>query len=148
MTRLAKSKAATVGRTFPGAVIIGSDQVAVCDSVIVGKPGHAQNAIRQLRGFSGKTVRFLTAIAVICRNTGFEDEHTSVTDVCFRELADDEIKRYVALDRPFDCAGSFKSEAAGTSLLKTLNSEDPTAIIGLPLIATAAALRKAGFFVP
>jgi septum formation protein len=148
VSRLAKSKAASLAAQFPHAVIIGSDQVAVCGDEIVGKPHNVTGAIGQLQRFSGQTVRFLTAVCVICESTAFEYLRTVITDACFRNLSDDEIERYVALDQPLDCAGSFKSEAAGIGLLSAMKSDDPTAIVGLPLIALSDALRSAGFKVP
>ncbi len=148
VARLARNKASAVARQFPDVIVIGSDQVAVCNSKIVGKPGNAAGAVRQLQRFSGQTVQFLTAISVLCEARQFETVDVVTTEVRFRELELDEIQRYIELDQPFDCAGSFKSEAAGIGLLSSMTSTDPTAIIGLPLIATAEALRKAGFQVP
>jgi len=148
VSRLAKSKAAVVASRFPGAVVIGSDQVAVLDNTIVGKPGDAEAAVEQLQRFSGRTVRFLTSFCVLCSDPAFDHGRTIHTDVCFRKLCTDEIQRYIGMDQPLNCAGSFKSEAAGISLLNAMNSEDPTAIIGLPLITLSDALRKAGFQVP
>ena len=146
--RLAESKARAVADRYPSAVVIGSDQVAACDGAIVGKPGNANRAIGQLQQFSGRTVHFLTAVYILDQNMSFEFKRTVITYVCFRNLALDEIRRYVALDQPYDCAGSFKSESAGISLLSAMSSEDPTAIVGLPLIAVSDALRQAGYAVP
>jgi len=148
VTRLADLKAGVLARENLSAVIIGSDQLAVCNNRIIGKPGSVENAVLQLRSFSGKTVNFLTAVCVLCRETAFRHEETVVTEVRFRELSDAEIRRYIATDNPVDCAGSFKSEAAGIGLLRHMRSEDPTAIVGLPLITVANGLRKAGFAVP
>jgi septum formation protein len=148
VSRLAQDKARTAALRFPTSLIIGSDQLAVCKEKIVGKPGNAVNAIEQLQSFCGQTVHFLTAVSVFCSETAFHYERTVVTDVRFRKLSIDEIRRYVELDKPIDCAGSFKSEAAGISLLHSMTSEDPTAIIGLPLITVSEALRLAGFLVP
>lgn len=148
VSRLAETKARTIAGEYPSATVIGSDQVAVCDGAIVGKPGSAELAVGQLQEFSGRTVQFLTAVYLLNAPRRVEYRRTVVTDVCFRQLSLDEIHRYVALDKPFDCAGSFKSEAAGISLLNAMNSTDPTAIVGLPLIAVAEALRQAGFTVP
>jgi len=144
VSRLAEDKARAAALRFPTSLIIGSDQLAVCKDKIVGKPGTTVNAIEQLQSFCGQTVHFLTAVSVFCGETAFHYQHTVVTDVHFRELSIDEIRRYVELDNPIDCAGSFKSEAAGISLLQSMTSEDPTAIIGLPLITVSDALRKAG----
>jgi septum formation protein len=148
VSRLAGEKARAVARDFPSAAIIGSDQLAVCEGRIVGKPGNAAIAIRQLQGFSGRTVHFLTAFTLICQQTGFCHERTVGTSACFRQLSMEEIRRYVELDQPLNCAGSIKCESAGITLLRSLTSEDPTAIIGLPLISLAGALRKAGFQLP
>lgn len=148
VSRLASDKARAAARRFPSSVIIGSDQLAVCGDRLVGKPGNTANAVGQLREFSGRTVLFLTAVAVTCIDTAFSYERTVATDVHFRDLTDAEILRYVEMDNPVDCAGSFKSEAGGISLLRSMTSEDPTAIIGLPLIAVSEALRLAGFHVP
>ena len=114
----------------------------------MGKPGTVANAIAQLEAFSGQTVHFLTAVSVLCDDTAFHFERTVVTAVLFRNLSEAEINRYVEMDNPIDCAGSFKSEAAGISLLQSMTSEDPTAIIGLPLITVSEALRQAGLLVP
>ena len=148
VSRLAADKARTVAMRFPSSLIIGSDQLAVCQAKIVGKPGSAENAIEQLQAFCGQTVHFLTAVSVVCSDTAFHYEQTVVTDVRFRELSGEEICRYVEMDNPIDCAGSFKSEAAGISLLQSMTSIDPTAIIGLPLIAVSEALRQAGLLMP
>jgi septum formation protein len=148
VSRLAEGKARAAALRFPSSLIIGSDQLAVCNENIVGKPGNTANAIEQLQTFCGQTVHFLTAVSVLCSDTSFHYQHTVVTDVRFRELSNEEIRRYVEMDNPFDCAGSFKSEAAGISLLQSMTSEDPTAIIGLPLITVSEALRQAGLLVP
>ena len=146
--RLARDKASAVARQFPQAVVIGSDQIAVCGGEIIGKPGSADNAARQLRRFSGRTIQFLTAVSVVCAGDGFDRSLTVITDVSFRDLSDDEIQRYIEMDQPLDCAGSFKSEAGGISLMRAMRSDVPTAIVGLPLITVAAALREAGYRVP
>ena len=146
--RLAREKAGAVSALHPKALVIGSDQVAVFDGKIIGKPGTAEKAIKQLRHFSGKNVQFLTAVSIRCLESGFESSALQVTNAAFRRLSDAEIRRYVDLDRPLDCAGSFKSEAAGITLLESMQSDDPTAIIGLPLIAVSALLREAGFTLP
>jgi len=148
VTRLARAKAHAAALRAPSDIVIGSDQVAELDTAIVGKPGSASAAVAQLEAFSGRTVRFLTAVCVLRGATGFEYQRTITTDACFRKLSPGEIQRYVELDQPLNCAGSFKSEAAGISLLSALRSEDPTAIIGLPLISVSEALRKAGLRIP
>lgn len=146
--RLAREKAAAVASRHPAAVVIGSDQVAVHQGRIVGKPGSAARACRQLREFSGDSVTFLSAVCLRCEETGWLSEETVVTEVAFRPLTGAEIRRYVELDQPLDCAGGFRSEAAGSTLLRALRSADPTAIVGLPLIVVSAALRRAGYSLP
>jgi len=146
--RLAAEKARAIAERFPDAVVIGSDQVAAHGDRIIGKPGSAERARAQLATFSGQHIVFLTALSVQCLATGFRFDATVGTDVVFRELTADEISRYVERDQPLDCAGAFKSEEGGPALLRSMSSSDPTAIIGLPLIALAGALRAAGFPVP
>lgn len=142
--RLAELKARTVSAQFPEAWIIGSDQVAVCRERIVGKPGNAAMAVEQLRAASGTAVRFLTAVCVL-RSPDRIEQHLDVTTVRFRTLSEAEIARYLEIERPFDCAGSFKSEGLGISLFESVDSRDPTALIGMPLIWLSGALRRAGF---
>ena len=146
--RLALVKASHIAAEFPEAVVIGCDQVAECAGRTVGKPGTADKAFHQLLDFSGREVRFYTATAVICRASGFSGQAVDTTAVRFRELTDEEIRRYIALDQPFDCAGSFKSEASGPSLMQSMATQDPSAIVGLPLIALSRMLRAAGFSLP
>ena len=148
VSRLAKDKAQAVSSQHPEALVIGSDQLAVFESRVMGKPGSVHKAIEQLQQFSGQCVRFLTAVAVNCTQTGFFSSTTITTDVYFRVLDDAEIKRYVETDMPLDCTGAFKSEAGGSSLLTQMKSDDPAAIIGLPLICLSAMLRQAGFRIP
>ena len=148
VARLAREKARAVSAQHPAALVIGSDQVAMFENRIIGKPGTVHKAVEQLQQFSGQCVRFFTAVAVNCTDSGFFSSATITTDVCFRVLGDSEIKRYVATDHPVDCAGGFKSEAGGSSLLTHMKSDDPAAIIGLPLIYLSAMLREAGFPVP
>ncbi len=148
VSRLALEKAQAVSVHHPDALVIGSDQVAVFENRIIGKPGSVHKAVEQLQKFSGRCVRFLTSVAVNCTETGYFSNSTVTTDVCFRVLEDAEIKRYVAMDNPLDCAGGFKSEAGGSALLTHMKSDDPAAIIGLPLICLSAMLRDAGFSIP
>jgi len=148
VTRLARQKGQAIAQQFPEAVVIGSDQLAVCNEEVIGKPGTAEKAICQLRRFSEQAVIFHSAVAVQCLHTGYLFERCVDTEVRFRKLDDDEIRRYVAADNPVDCAGSFKSESLGISLLKSMTSSDPTAIVGLPLIALARSLRETGFQLP
>ena len=146
--RLASSKACNIASLAPQSVVIGSDQVAVFDHRMVGKPGNHQAAIEQLTAFSGHRIEFLTAVSVQCLGSGFSELYVDSTQVCFRALDAAEIERYLLLEKPYDCAGGFKSEALGAALFERIISEDPTALIGLPLIRTAAMLRRAGIPVP
>lgn len=145
--RLATAKAAAVSQ-HRDAVVIGSDQVAALGDTILHKPGSSDNAHEQLRASSGNTVDFHTSLCVLDGREGRLQTHTDHTRVVFRALSDEEIRHYVARERPFDCAGSFKSEGAGIALFERIESEDPTALIGLPLIALARLLREAGIPVP
>ena len=148
VARLAQQKALAVAQHNRQAIVIGADQVAVHRGRVLGKPGTADRAAEQLAAFSGERVTFLSAIALHRLEDGFCFEATIGTEVHFRDLTDDEIHRYVKRDNPVDCAGGFRSEATGSALLRTLTSSDPTAIIGLPLIAVAEGLRRAGLQVP
>ena len=142
--RLARAKAQSVASQFPDSLVIGSDQVAVCQDRIVGKPGNAARAIEQLRQASGKSVAFLTAVCVLREADQRKEQHLDTTTVRFRELSEAEIARYVDAEQPLDCAGGFKAEGLGISLFEGIESEDPTGLIGLPLIWVAGALRRAG----
>lgn len=144
--RLAAAKAAAVAATFPGAWVIGSDQVAELDGQILGKPGSSDNAIAQLRAMRGRDVLFHTAVH-LCRE-GSGDGRQDLTRVRLRDLDDAAIVRYVDAERPLDCAGSFKVEGLGIVLFDAVQSRDPTALIGLPLIATTELLRNAGHSLP
>lgn len=148
VARLARQKAAAVAQGRPEAAVIGSDQVAVFEGRLVGKPGSAERAAAQLQAFSGLTVQFLTSVAVIRGSDGLIGEAVVETRVEFRRLDDEEVGRYLLADQPYDCAGSFKAESLGPALFESAFSQDPTALIGLPLIETARLLRMAGFQVP
>lgn len=141
--RLARAKARAVAARHPGAVVIGSDQVADLDGQPVGKPGTHERAVQQLSAMSGRTVVFQTAVAVV-RQGLFEEASLAPVTVRFRSLSPDEIERYLRLEQPYDCAGSAKSETLGIALLEAIESDDPTALVGLPLIRTCALLRAAG----
>jgi septum formation protein len=145
--RLAAAKADAVCAIAPDAWVIGSDQVAELAGRALGKPGSRDAAIAQLTSMSGEEVRFRTAISIAHAVHGRHDEE-DVTTVRFRALRSDEITRYVDAEQPFDCAGSFKSEGFGIALFDAIVSTDPTALVGLPLIATARLLRRAGFTLP
>jgi septum formation protein len=142
--RLALDKAHAVAIDAPAAVVIGSDQVAELDGVAIGKPHTHERARAQLRAMSGRSVLFHTAVAVVCKQRGFADAALATVVVRFRALSDAEIERYLQLEQPYDCAGSAKSEALGIALLAAVESDDPTALIGLPLIRTCELLRLAG----
>ena len=146
--RLALAKAYAVAAHNPGAVVIGSDQVADLAGQPLGKPGTHERATAQLRQMSGHSVIFQTAVAVVCPETGFEQVDLAPVVVRFRELSDAEIERYLRAEQPYDCAGSAKSEGLGISLLDAIDSDDPTALIGLPLIRTCRMLRAAGLVLP
>lgn len=142
--RLALAKARTVAALHPEAVVIGSDQVADLNGEPLGKPGEHTRAVAQLRQMRGHTVVFQTALAVVCLATGFEQVDLAPVRVVFRDLSDAEIEAYLLAEKPYDCAGSAKSEGLGIVLLDAIDSDDPTALIGLPLIRTARLLRQAG----
>jgi septum formation protein len=142
--RLALAKAHAVAQKFPEAVVIGSDQVADLDGLALGKPGNFERATLQLRQMRGKTVVFQTAVAVVCHATGFEAQDCAAVNVMFRDVSDDDISAYLLAETPYDCAGSAKSEGLGIALLATIHSDDPTALVGLPLIRTCNMLRAAG----
>jgi septum formation protein len=146
--RLARAKAEAGGRKFPRAWIIGSDQVADLDGHPIGKPGSLENAREQLRQLSGHTVLFHTALCLSHARLERRHERLVTTDVVFRRLTETEIENYLRREPAFDCAGSAKAEGLGISLLSRLGGDDPTALIGLPLIALAAMLRAEGFDVP
>ncbi len=146
--RLAVEKARAVAPSFPDALIIGSDQVAHLGSEVFGKPGTEERAIAQLQRMRGRTVVFHTALALINTRSGRIQCEGVPTLVRFRDLSDDEIRRYVATERPLDCAGSAKAEGLGISLLEALSGDDPTALIGLPLIALSRMLRAEGIHLP
>ncbi|MCX7663541.1 MAG: Maf family nucleotide pyrophosphatase [Tepidimonas fonticaldi] len=146
--RLARAKADAVAQRHPQAIVIGSDQVADLDGAALGKPGTHERAVAQLRAMRGRTVRFQTALAVVCHASGYAAEDLAVVEVRFRDLSDAEIERYLLTERPYDCAGSAKSEGLGIALLEAIVSDDPSALVGLPLIRTARLLRGAGVTLP
>jgi septum formation protein len=142
--RLALAKAHAVAALHPHAVVIGADQVADLAGQAIGKPGTHERAVAQLRQMSGRQVVFQTAVAVVRRDTGFAQVELVPVRVCFRTLGDEEIERYLQLEQPYDCAGSAKCETLGIALLDAIDSDDPTALVGLPLIRTCRMLRAAG----
>ncbi len=146
--RLALAKAQAVAARHPDCVVIGSDQVAACQGRVLDKPGTAERAFRQLAFLSAQRASFHTACAVLGTRAQLPQVHVDTTGVNFRALSTAEIERYIARDQPYDCAGGFKAEALGISLFDSIDSVDPTALIGLPLIWLAAALRGGGFQLP
>jgi septum formation protein len=142
--RLALEKARALAAVHPDAVVIGADQVADVDGAALGKPGTHARAVEQLRAMSGRTIVFQTALAVVRRATGFAEVRRVPVRVRFRTLGDAEIEFYLRTEQPYDCAGSAKCETLGIALLEAIESDDPTALIGLPLIQTATLLRAAG----
>jgi septum formation protein len=142
--RLALEKARAVAGQRPAAVVIGSDQVADLDGEPLGKPGTHERALQQLRRMSGRRVVFQTAVAVVREDTGFARTLLAPVAVTFRALQEAEIEHYLRAEEPYDCAGSAKSEALGIALLAAIESDDPTALVGLPLIRTCELLRGAG----
>ena len=142
--RLAEAKARAVAADHPDALIIGSDQVATVDGEIYGKPGSHDNAVAQLRTLSGRTVNFFTALCVLDARSGEADVRGVPTLVGFRELTDDEIENYLRREPAYNCAGSAKSEGLGVALLSSMRGDDPTALVGLPLIALCDMLRRHG----
>ena len=142
--RLALAKARAVAARHPEAVVIGSDQVADLEGEPLGKPGTHERAVAQLQRMRGRTVVFQTALSVVCLASSFEMSDLAPVRVRFRELSDAEIETYLRLEQPYDCAGSAKSEGLGIALLESIENDDPTALIGLPLIRTTRLLRAAG----
>ena len=143
-SRLALAKAHAVAKLHPEAIVIGSDQVADLQGAPLGKPGNHARAMQQLQRMRGQTVVFQTAVAVVCHATGFEQMEVAPVCVRFRNLSDAEIEAYLQAEQPYDCAGSAKSEGLGIALLDAIDNDDPTALIGLPLIRTCRILREAG----
>jgi len=143
-TRLALAKAKAVAALYPHAVVIGSDQVADLHGEPLGKPGNHERAVGQLQRMRGQTVVFQTAVSVVCVDSQFEKTELAQIKVRFRDLSNAEIEAYLRAEEPYDCAGSAKSEGLGIALLDAIENDDPTALIGLPMIRTARLLREAG----
>ena len=146
--RLASAKAQAVASQHPQALVIGSDQVADLAGEPLGKPGTHERAVQQLTRMSGQTVTFHTAVTVVCQASGFAQTDLAPVRVRFRQLSPGEIERYLRAEQPYDCAGSAKSEGLGIALLDAIESDDPTALIGLPLIRVSRMLRAAGMVLP
>ena len=142
--RLAEAKARIVADKFPDAVVIGSDQCALLADQILGKPGSHSNALKQLKATQGKTVVFHTGICVLQKTTGFSEVDDILFQVKFRQLSDAQLEHYLLVEQPYQCAGAFKSEGYGVSLFSQMQGDDPTALIGLPLIRLTGMLEKAG----
>lgn len=142
--RLSREKAERVARDQPGALVIGSDQCALCDGRILGKPGAASRAREQLAMLSGNPVEFLTGLCLLDARSGTAQTTVALTTVRFRTLSAAQIADYVAREQPFDCAGAFKSEALGIALFEAIEGDDPNALVGLPLIALCSMLDRAG----
>ena len=142
--RLALEKAQAVAARHPHAIVIGSDQVADLDGLALGKPGTHERAVEQLRLMRGRRVVFQTAVAVVRHDHGHAGQDLAAVAVTFRDLDDAEIEHYLRTETPYDCAGSARSESLGIALLSAIESDDPTALVGLPLIRTCRLLREAG----
>jgi len=140
--RLSCQKARAVASAYPDHLIIGSDQVALVDGHILGKPGNRENAIAQLKQASGKSVTFLTGLCLLDSQSGREQVICEPFKVHFRDLEEEQIERYIDREQPFGCAGSFKSEGLGIVLFSRLEGDDPNALIGLPLIRLVEMLRN------
>lgn len=142
--RLAEAKAATLANQYPDAVIIGSDQCALLDEKILGKPGTHENALTQLRAAQGKTVVFHTGVCVMQQSSGFTEVEDVLFEVEFRRLRDQQLEHYLRVEQPYQCAGSFKAEGYGSCLFSRMHGEDPSALIGLPLLKLIRMLENAG----
>ena len=142
--RLALAKALAVSAQHPDSVVIGSDQVADLNGQALGKPETHARAVTQLQRMRGQTVIFQTAVAVVCQATGFAQTELAQVKVQFKHLTDAQIEHYLLTEKPYDCAGSAKSEGLGIALLARIDNDDPTALIGLPLIRTCQLLEAAG----
>lgn len=146
--RLSREKAAKVGENRQKSIVIGSDQCAVCDQQIIGKPGSHDKAVQQLHSLAGKQVSFITGVTVFNTESGEMNTWADYYMIKFRSLQSSEIERYLETDQPYNCAGSFKSEGLGIALCESMHGDDPTALIGLPLIKVAHQLRAYGLAIP
>ena len=146
--RLSEAKARAGAKQYPNALIIGSDQVAVCDGDVLGKPGNHENARRQLARLAGHRVSFLTGLCLYDASTDTTRLDLVPYHVTFRGLTDQQIERYLRAEQPYNCAGSFKSEGLGISLFESMQGDDPNALIGLPLIRLVSWLNEAGIAIP
>lgn len=146
--RLASEKTMAVAKTNPNALIIGSDQVAVLESEILTKPGTAEQALQQLSACSGRPVQFLTGLCLLNSQSGQQQQLVEPFTVHFRKLKPEQLERYIQIEQPLDCAGSFKMEGLGISLFERLEGDDPNSLIGLPLIQLVTLLNKEGIILP
>jgi septum formation protein len=146
--RLAHAKARAVAARFPAALIIGSDQIAVCDGVALGKPGDYENAVGQLQMMRGKSTTFYTALCLLNAASGRSQSAVAPNTVYFRDYSEDEIDRYLRREQPYNCAGSAKVEGLGIVLISRIEGDDPNALIGLPLIELTSMLRREGVAIP
>jgi MAF protein len=144
VTRLSLQKAQAIAQDHPDAIVIGSDQCAYLDGQILGKPGNHENAVQQLRNARGKEVVFYTGLCVYRQSDSFERSLCELFHVGFREVTDDQIENYLITEKPYNCAGSFKSEGYGISLFSYMRGDDPSSLIGLPLIRLTYLLEQAG----
>lgn len=145
--RLARGKAQVIAEQYPQSIVIGSDQCALLEGKILGKPGSHGNALEQLKNAQGKTVIFHTGVCVMQQSSGFCEVEDILFEVIFRELNDEQLEHYLRVEQPYECAGSFKSEAYGICLFSEMRGADPTALVGLPLIRLTCLLEKAGITV-
>ena len=143
--RLSEAKARAVAPLFPDALIIGSDQVAILDGQVYGKPGTHANAIKQLQAMRGRTVNFFTGLCLLDAKTGEAHVRGIPTLVTFRDLSDEEIENYLRREQPYNCAGAAKSEGLGIAIIARMQGDDPNALVGLPLIALCDLFREVGF---
>lgn len=148
VTRLARNKAAALFRDFPLSLVIGSDQVAVCNNEILGKPGTQDRAFVQLQQLRSQNVTFLSGLCLLNTASGQEQLDCLSYHIHFRDYSDEEIQRYLEHEEPYNCAASFKSEALGISLVEAMDGPDPTALIGLPLLSLSKMLRREGLNIP
>ncbi|HEV7431892.1 MAG TPA: nucleoside triphosphate pyrophosphatase [Steroidobacteraceae bacterium] len=146
--RLALEKAQAIAQAHPAQFVIGADQVAACEGTILDKPGNLEAARAQLRTQSGRAVQFYSAVALVHSQRRIAERFVDLTTVVFRDLSEAEIEAYLLADRPYDCAGSLRSESLGISLCERIETSDPTGLIGLPLIRLAASLRSCGYALP
>lgn len=146
--RLAVAKARALAGRYPDALIIGSDQVSLLNGEQLGKPGSHEKAVQQLRAMRGQTLKFHTALCLLNTATDQVQQDIEITDVLMRDYSDEQIERYLHAETPYDCAGSVKSEALGVCLIASMRSDDPTALVGLPLIKLVSMLYKEGVSLP